>query len=363
MHRGLPGIADNTRSTCLFRGADQVCRHFDSLRILDCARKLGVSQAHVGCGLTLVLFAIIGATTLYNALVVNSNSRIVITAANSVSTRLVLTIAGFHLWYWDSALLFWVPAMTMQVYRVNIRVRDERERLRGEMEAARHVQEILVPAREIQVPGFEIDASYQPATEVGGDFFQLFPASGDSLLVVVGDVSGKGMKAALLVSVIVGALQNRKSDQPAEVLREFNAVLLGRSEGGFTTCCCALFHSDGTLTIANAGHLAPYRNGKEIETPPGLPLGVVRDASWEETRIELQPSDRILWISDGVVEARNGKRDLLGFERAQELATRSASEIARAAQQFGQDDDITVVSVTRQAGSGVCGVSSHCSRA
>jgi serine phosphatase RsbU (regulator of sigma subunit) len=65
-------------------------------------------------------------------------------------------------------------------------------------------------------------------------------------------------------------------------------------------------------------------------------------------QIDLDPNDRILWISDGVVEARNGKRDLLGFERVQELATRSASEIARAAQQFGQDDDITVLSITRQ---------------
>jgi serine phosphatase RsbU (regulator of sigma subunit) len=216
------------------------------------------------------------------------------------------------------------------------------------MEAARHIQEVLVPSQSIRAPGFEIDVSYQPATEVGGDFFQLFSASNDSLLVVVGDVSGKGMKAALVVCVIVGALRNRRSDAPVALLDELNAVLLGNSEGGFTTCCCALFASDGSLTIANAGHLAPYRNGREIETAPGLPLGVVREANWEETRIELQPNDRILWISDGVIEARNGKHDLLGFERAQELATRSASEIAQVAQQFGQEDDITVVSITRQ---------------
>jgi sigma-B regulation protein RsbU (phosphoserine phosphatase) len=149
--------------------------------------------------------------------------------------------------------------------------------------------------------------------------------------------------------VIVGALHNRKSDKPLAVLSELNSVLLGRSHGGFTTCCCALFMSDGTLSLANAGQLAPYRNGVEIETEPGLPLGVHADAHWVEVRIELGPSDRILWMSDGVVEARNGKRELLGFERAGELATRSASDIARAAQQFGQDDDITVVSVTRQA--------------
>jgi serine phosphatase RsbU (regulator of sigma subunit) len=131
-------------------------------------------------------------------------------------------------------------------------------------------------------------------------------------------------------------------------LNELNSILLGRSEGGFTTCCCALFGSDGTLTIANAGHLPPYRNGCEVETSPGLPLGLRAGEHWAEMQLELEPNDRMLWLSDGVVEARNGKRDLLGFERAHQLATRSASEIASAAQQFGQEDDITVVSITRQ---------------
>ncbi len=144
--------------------------------------------------------------------------------------------------------------------------------------------------------------SYQPATEVGGDFFQIFPASNDSLLVIVGDVSGKGMRAALVVSVIVGALQNRRSDSPAALLGELNAVLLTRSEGGFTTCSCALFTPDGSLTIANAEHLAPYRNGEEVAVPPGLPLGIAADSEWEETRIILKPGDRLLWVSDGVVE-------------------------------------------------------------
>jgi sigma-B regulation protein RsbU (phosphoserine phosphatase) len=256
-------------------------------------------------------------------------------------------LAGFSLWYLDAALLILIPAMAMQIHKINQRFRDEQERLRGEMEAARHVQEILVPSQSINVPGFDIDASYYPATEVGGDFFQLFSASNDALLVVVGDVSGKGMKAALVVSVIVGALQNRRSDAPAALFGELNAVLLGRSEGGFTTCSCALFAADGSLTIASAGHLAPYRNGEEVATPPGLPLGIDADAHWTELRIELEPGDHVLWVSDGVVEARNGKRDLLGFQRAQELASRSASEIAQAAQQFGQEDDITVVSITR----------------
>jgi hypothetical protein len=293
-------------------------------------------------GLTLVLFAVFGATALYNVVAVG------IQVAYGIPAPLAINIAGFRLWSWDAMYLVWVPAMAMQIHKTNLRFRDERERLRGEMVAARQVQEILLPSQAIQVPGFAIDASYHPATEVGGDFFQLFPAVNDSLLVVVGDVSGKGMKAALLVSLIAGALRNRKSDEPSDVLTELNAVLLGSSEGGFTTSCCALFGAEGAVTIANAGHLAPYRNGEEIPISPALPLGIDADARWPELRIELEPGDRLLWVSDGVVEARNGKLDLLGFRRTQELATRSAADIARAAQEFGQEDDITVVSITRQ---------------
>jgi sigma-B regulation protein RsbU (phosphoserine phosphatase) len=256
---------------------------------------------------------------------------------------------GFRVGYQDLVMLLLIPVMTTQIHKTNQQVRAERERLRGEMEAAQQVQEVLLPSRVPHVPGFEIETAYRPAFEVGGDFFQLFPALDGGVLVVVGDVSGKGMKAALLVSLIVGILQNRKSDKPSAVLAEINSALLGRSSGGFTTCCCARFDCDGALTMANGGHLAPYRNGHEIKTPPGLPLGIDADARWTEMHIDLDARERIVWISDGVVEARNGKRDLLGFERAEELATRSASEIARAAQQFGQDDDITVVSITRQA--------------
>jgi serine phosphatase RsbU (regulator of sigma subunit) len=257
-------------------------------------------------------------------------------------------LAGFRLWLWEAALLIWVPAVAMQIHKANLRFRDERERLRRELEAARHVQHLLLPSQSLQVPGFEIEAQYQPATEVGGDFFQLFPVSTTSLLLVVGDVSGKGMQAALLVSMLVGALRNRRSDQPSRVLQELNTVLLKVSEGGFTTCCCALFTPDGTVTLANAGHFAPYCNGEEVETPPGLPLGLTAEAEWEERQINLQPGDRLLWVSDGVIEARNGKHELLGFQRTQELAAQPASEIARAAQEFGQEDDITVLSITRQ---------------
>jgi serine phosphatase RsbU (regulator of sigma subunit) len=256
--------------------------------------------------------------------------------------------AGFRFSSWDFSMFLWIPVIAVKLQSINRVVRDDRERLRGEMEAARHVQELLVPSQSVEVPGFGIDSSYQPATEVGGDFYQLFAALNDELLVVVGDVSGKGMKAAMLVSVIVGALQNRKSNAPAALLGELNAVLVGRAEGGFTTCCCALFvASDNRLTIANAGHIPPYRDGHEMCTPPGLPLGIDADVQWAELELQLEPGERFVFISDGVVEARNTRGELLGFDGAQRLSTRSASEIARAAQEFGQEDDITVLSITR----------------
>ncbi|MFL6466132.1 MAG: PP2C family protein-serine/threonine phosphatase [Bryobacteraceae bacterium] len=301
-----------------------------------------VRKRTLDAGLTLILFAALGATILYNVL------DITIAITYGIGAPVAINIAGFRLWLWDVVYLVWVPAIAMQIHKANLRFRDERERLRREMEAARHVQHLLLPSQSLQVPGFEIEASYQPATEVGGDFFQLFPVSPASLLLVVGDVSGKGVQAALLVSMVVGALRNRQSDEPSSVLQELNAVLLGVSQGGFTTCCCAFFAPDGAVTLANAGHFAPYRNGEEIATPPGLPLGLTSDAEWEERQMKLQPGDRLLWISDGVIEARNDKRELLGFQRTQELAGQPAFEITRAAQEFGQEDDITVLSITRQ---------------
>ena len=187
-----------------------------------------------------------------------------------------------------------------------------------------------------------------PASEVGGDFFQVLPADDGSLLIVVGDVSGKGLKAAMTVSAIVGALRNEKERQPGKVLRNLNRVLLGEVSG-FATCAAVLISADGGMTLANAGHPSPYCNGKEVATPNGLPLGIVADCSYEETHYMLAPGDRLTFLSDGVVEAANEDRELYGFERAAALTTRPAAEIADAAQRWGQEDDITVVSVTRTA--------------
>ena len=213
-----------------------------------------------------------------------------------------------------------------------------------DLKQAQEVQSLLIPRNAPNVPGWLIESEYRPARHVGGDFFQVLPGDDASLLIVVGDVSGKGLKAAMTVSAIVGALRGCAVRAPAEVLAYLNRVLHGQISG-FATCAVASIATDGTMTVANAGHLSPYRNGKEMAVASGLPLGIAADTSFEETHFKLAPGDRLTFISDGVVEATNGKRELFGFERAEEISNQPAAAIAEAAQQWGQDDDITVLTV------------------
>jgi len=225
------------------------------------------------------------------------------------------------------------------------RARDE---LRVEFEAAREVQEQLVaPAHD--VPGFQIESVYAPAKQVGGDFFRVLPDPDGSVLVVVGDVSGKGLKAAMTVSAIMGALRGSPSRKPAEILVYLNRVLFGQVSG-FVTCCAALIAPDGAMTIANAGNPAPYRDGKEMAVDPSLPLGLIAEADYAETRCQIDPGDKLTFVSDGVVEATSPTGELFGFERSAAISRESAEKIARTAQAFGQEDDITVLSVTRAGG-------------
>lgn len=224
------------------------------------------------------------------------------------------------------------------------RARDE---LRVEFDAAREVQQNLV-AQAVDVPGFRIESVYAPARQVGGDFFRVLPENNGGVLVVIGDVSGKGLKAAMSVSAIMGALRGCPSQKPAEVLGYLNRVLSGEV-GGFVTCGVALIERDGTIALANAGHPAPYRNGEEIDVEPGLPLGILRENLYAEMRYQISPGDRLTFVSDGVLEATNAKGELYGFARTQAISTQSASSIAEAATLFGQQDDITVLSITLEA--------------
>lgn len=149
------------------------------------------------------------------------------------------------------------------------------------------MQQILIPDEVPSIPGFAIESCYISAGEVGGDFFQILPAKGGGLLAVIGDVSGKGMPAAMTVSLLVGTVRTlaHYTEGPGEMLAAMNERMLGRSQGGFTTCLALRIDADGTLTIANAGHLAPYLAGREVATENGLPLGLSAATEYAETHI------------------------------------------------------------------------------
>jgi sigma-B regulation protein RsbU (phosphoserine phosphatase) len=225
------------------------------------------------------------------------------------------------------------------------RARDE---LRVEFEAAREMQEQLV-APAVDLPGFQIQSAYIPAKQVGGDFFRVSPGTDGSVLLIVGDVSGKGLKAAMTVSAIMGALRGCNSHQPVSILQYLNSILLGQT-AGFVTCSVAHISCDGVTTIANAGNPAPYCNGAEMTVDPGLPLGLLADSTYAETRCQLAPNDRLTFVSDGVLEATSPSGELYGFDRTAVISIESAHQIAKAAELFGQQDDITVLSVTLSVG-------------
>lgn len=228
-----------------------------------------------------------------------------------------------------------------------VRVSRERERAAAELEAAKGVQSLMLPNTNIETPGYTVTSAYVPAREVGGDFFYLSPTANGGLLVVIGDVVGKGMQAAMTVSMIVGALRRVRTNDPVQVLEELNLVLLDQRHSSLTTCICAHFSPNQTITIANAGHPSPYRNDKELPIAGGLPLGVMAEVEYVDQSFALDSADRLLFVSDGVIEARNAKGELYGFDRfmAGLSQTHSPSEIAKIAQEFGQEDDITVVAV------------------
>jgi sigma-B regulation protein RsbU (phosphoserine phosphatase) len=186
---------------------------------------------------------------------------------------------------------------------------------------------------------------------VGGDFFQVIPRADGSLLIVVGDVSGKGIAAAMLVAVLVGAIRTRADEtvDPAAILDTLNDRLLGRAGGHFATCVVAHLRPGGAMLIANAGHLPPYRNGAAVDLPGSMPLGILPGMQYDVHTIQLGSADHLTFLTDGVLEARNSSGQLLGFEQTAQLSSLPPEAIARAAMQHGQEDDITVVSARVRA--------------
>jgi hypothetical protein len=231
----------------------------------------------------------------------------------------------------------------------HIRVNTEKATLEAEMAAAREVQQVILPRQGESFPGYLVESVYQPAQQVGGDFFQVLQAGNGGLLLVIGDVAGKGLPAAMLVAMLIGAIRAVAEDtyDPVLMLGRLHGRLIGRNYHGFTTALAAHISEDGIVTIANAGHLSPYLDGREVPLPGALPLGVECGGQYEATSFELQPGSRLTFYSDGVVEAQNQQGEMLGFERARAISGQSAAAIAATAVQFGQADDITVVTIKR----------------
>jgi len=241
----------------------------------------------------------------------------------------------------SEALLF-LGILAVMFYRF-IRVTKDEERSAAELAAARSTQQLLLARASQSTPGFKVETVYYPASEVGGDFFFVAPSPSGSLVVVVGDVSGKGLIAAMRVAMVLGVLRREDSREPTQILHNLNEALLAQGELGFTTGCCIRLEQDGQFLLANAGHIAPYIDGQEITTPPALPLGIAPGQQYEEVIGNLEAYQKLVLISDGVLEARSTTGELLGFDRLAALTRKSAREIADAAKNFGQEDDITVV--------------------
>lgn len=243
-------------------------------------------------------------------------------------------------------LIFYIAVLLFLVLRT-VGIARDRARAAAELEAARTTQQLLLSRSSHPTPGFHVESIYHPASEVGGDFFLVSSTPEGGLLAVIGDVSGKGLIAAMRVAMILGVLRREDSWQPAQILNNLNDALQTPGEPGFTTACCVHIQSGGSYTLANAGHISPYIDGIEVQTSPALPLGLATDQPYTAVSGTLAVNQKLVLLSDGVVEARSSTGELLGFDRLATLTLKHAKEIADIAKDFGQEDDITVLTLAR----------------
>lgn len=240
-----------------------------------------------------------------------------------------------------------ITVLLMRRFLQSLRLRQQWE---AEIDQARQIQQLLIPEAIPTIPGYVLETEYKPAQQVGGDFFQILPDGHGGVLILLGDVTGKGLQAGMQVALIVGAIRTivETSYEPHVVLEALNRRLCGRGQS-YATCVAMHISADGKTTISNAGHLAPYLNGKELTMTGNLPLGLNASITFDQVTIQLKQKDRLLVITDGVIEAKNTKNELFGFNRARSISHLPAAFIVKAAEIFGQEDDITVVSISRLA--------------
>ena len=264
------------------------------------------------------------------------------------------------------------PAVQVaQLVRQQQQQAQERERIEQELRVARLIQQTLLPKHVPDLPGYQLAAYYQPAREVGGDFYDFLDLESGHLGLVVGDVTDKGVPAAIVMATTRTMLRAsaQRLDSPGEVLKRVNDVIVRDIPPNmFITCLYAILDPEsGLLRYANAGHDLPYRRrrtsngggGAEELRATGMPLGLLPGMSYEEKEIILERGDSVLFYSDGLVEAHDPQRDMFGFPRLQGLvgAHRSEgpamvnfllSELARfTGEEWEQEDDITLVTLDR----------------
>ena len=244
----------------------------------------------------------------------------------------------------------------------------ERERVDQELRVARRIQHTSLPEEVPQLKGWQISPYYQPAREVGGDFYDFHLLSEGRLGLVVGDATGKGVPAALVMSTTCGMLQlaaqDLESSSPSEVLRRVNEALLARIPSNmFVTCFYAILDPEsGHLRYANAGHDLPYlrRRSGECEElrARGMPLGLMPGMSYEEKEIEVDVGEGVFFYSDGLVEAHDPKGEMFGFPRLRALIAEWGEEesigdflikelYSFVGEGWEQEDDITLLTLER----------------
>ena len=246
----------------------------------------------------------------------------------------------------------------------------ERERIEQELKVAREIQHASLPKEVPTLEGWQITPYYQPAREVGGDFYDFHLLSEGRLGVVVGDATGKGVPAALVMSTTCGMLQlaaqGSDSFSPGEVLSRVNETLFARIPANmFVTCFYAILDpKSARLRYANAGHDLPYlhRNGKAEELRArGMPLGLMPAMNYEEKEMVLDVGDSALFYSDGLVEAHDPKGEMFGFPRLRELIAEHGEEgslgdilleelYSFVGEAWEQEDDITLLTLRCSTG-------------
>ena len=243
----------------------------------------------------------------------------------------------------------------------------ERERFEHELRVAQHIQQALLPKELPVLDGWEIAPYYQPAREVGGDFYDFLTLSDGRVGAIIGDVSGKGIAAALVMANTQSVLRavSQGSAAPGELLAQVNEVLFAYIPSNmFVTCFCGVLDPEsGRFTYANAGHNPPLRQhgDKAIDLrATGMPLGLMPGMPYEEKTTSLLPGDRVLFYSDGLIEAHNQEREMLGSPRLKDLLTGNTpgakqltahvlAELGRfTGEQWEQEDDITLVTLQRR---------------